>query len=68
METTGGLLPIPLNRNPEEHIMRTIVLLCALAFGINGVAFAAPSDPQQSKPPVDCKKTPDDPSCKKGKK
>jgi hypothetical protein len=48
--------------------MRTILLLCALAFGTNGVAFAAPSDPQQSKPPVDCKKTPDDPSCKKGKK
>ena len=48
--------------------MRTILLLCALAFGINGVAFAAPNDLQQAKPPVDCKKTPDDPSCKKGKK
>ena len=29
------------------------------------VKYPAPGDPQQSKPPVDCKKTPNDPSCKK---
>jgi hypothetical protein len=44
--------------------MKTIVLLCALAFGFSSMAFAAPNDPQQAKPPVDCKKTPNDPSCK----
>jgi hypothetical protein len=45
--------------------MKTIALLCALAFGASSIAYAAPGDPQQSKPPVDCKKTPNDPSCKK---
>lgn len=48
----------------EETCMKTIVLLCALAFGFSSIAFAGPADPQQSKPPVDCKKNPKDPSCK----
>lgn len=43
-------------------------LLIALSIGLSGVALAAGSDnPQQAKPPVDCKKHPTDPSCK-GKK
>jgi hypothetical protein len=55
----------PSNRkNPRRPVMKTIVLLCALAFGFSGMAYAAPNDPQQSKPPVDCKKNPTDPSCK----
>lgn len=41
-----------------------IALLCALGLGLSTIAVAAPSDPQQAKPAVDCKKNPTHPDCK----
>ncbi|HJQ63117.1 MAG TPA: hypothetical protein VJ834_09655 [Burkholderiales bacterium] len=42
-----------------------IALLCALGLGLSSIAVAGPSDPQQAKPAVDCKKNPTHPDCKK---
>lgn len=48
------------------------ILMMAL-FALAGTSFAGVTvstygdEPSQAKPPVDCKKTPDDPACKKGK-
>jgi hypothetical protein len=42
-----------------------IALLCALSFGLSGIAVAGAGDnPQQAKPKVDCKKDPTHPDCK----
>jgi hypothetical protein len=41
-----------------------IALACALGLGMSSLAVAGPSDPQQAKPSVDCKKTPTHPDCK----
>lgn len=41
-----------------------IALLCALSFGLSGIAFAGTSDPSQAAPKVDCKKDPKHPDCK----
>jgi hypothetical protein len=40
-------------------------LLCALALGLSGIAFAGADNPSQSAPKVDCKKDPTNPACKK---
>ena len=42
-----------------------IALLCALAFGVSGIAFAGTDNPSQASPKVDCKKDPTNPACKK---
>lgn len=50
----------------KQAIRKLVMLLLAagLAGGAVGTALAGSSDSGQ-KPPVDCKKNPDDPSCKK---
>lgn len=54
-----------MNGNFKEVVMKSIVaLLCALGLGMSSMAFAGPSDPQQQKPAVDCKKNPTHPDCK----
>ena len=53
------------NGNFKEVVMNSIIaLLCALGLGMSSIAFAGPSDPQQTKPAVDCKKNPTHPDCK----
>jgi hypothetical protein len=48
--------------------MKSIVaLLCALSIGLSGLAVAGVGDKTQAKPPVDCKKDPTNPDCKKKK-
>jgi hypothetical protein len=42
-----------------------ITLLCALAFGLSGIAFAGADSPSQAAPKVDCKKDPTNPACPK---
>jgi len=42
-----------------------IALLCALGIAFSGISFAGTDNPSQSKPPVDCKKDPTNPDCKK---
>lgn len=48
----------------QLHILKIAVpVAAALVFTLNGAAYAG--TPQQTdKPPVDCKKKPDDPRCK----
>jgi len=52
----------------KQALSKVVMLLLAagLVGGSIGTALAGSSDSGQ-KPPVDCKKTPDDPSCKKKK-
>jgi hypothetical protein len=53
--------------NPARRFLMkaVITLLCALAFGLSGIAFAGADSPSQAAPKVDCKKDPTNPACPK---
>ena len=46
-------------------MMALFAAVAGTSFAITATPYGVADEPSQSKPPVDCKKTPNDPACKK---